>query len=357
MYSLIKNINKKNLCICIILLIVFILCYRLFFIKQQIDHFTEESKDKPLAIVSNWDNGSGFYSELGFKLNHYLYCKKYKINFSMPATSSWPYMLKNGWTDYFEDVKLTYTNTDSTQIPESQNKVMGGCCTILEQFPLSDYVAIIPEFYRYNEETLKHINKIKDQLDINNKEYGAVYIRRGDKLVDETTYVASSKFADKLLEKMPNCNIIFVQTDDYNSYIDIKDHIEKTLKKDIKILTTCPSHRFGTIANSGYTDKMVKNNVDSSSKEYMNQIKDKLSKPIAEMNIDERKEHTLELLTGVDICMNAKYVVCDFKSNVSRFIKIANRDFNSVFDVNDEVIDISAKKCPSFNFTAQHQNI
>ena len=26
-----------------------------------------------LSVISNWDNGSGFFSELAFKLNHYLY--------------------------------------------------------------------------------------------------------------------------------------------------------------------------------------------------------------------------------------------------------------------------------------------
>ena len=275
----------------------------------------------------------------------------------MHVTPSWPYTIKNGWTDYFEDVKLSYNNTDSTQIPDSQNKIIGGCCTILEQFPLSDYVAIIPEFYRYNGETRQHINKIKDQLDINNKEYGAVYIRRGDKLVDETQFVPSSKFVDILLEKMPNCKLLFVQTDDYNSYTDIKDYIENTLKKDIKVLTTCPNNRYGTIAHSGYTDKMKENNVFEQNKDYMTKIKDKLSKTIAEMNVDERKEHTLELLTGVDICINAKYVICDFKSNVSRFIKIANHDFNAVFDVNNTIVNRDDLQCPAFDFFSSHQNI
>jgi hypothetical protein len=367
--SLKKYINKANCLMFAILIIIVILCYRLFYIesfkgKKSIETFTdkkenkkENKKEKPLLIISNWDNGSGFYSEMGFKLNHYLYCKKYKINFSMQTTPSWPYTLKDGWIDYFEDVKLTYNIDSNTNTDENEKQIINGCCTILEQFPLSDYVAIIPEFYKYNDETKKHINKIKEQLDINNKEYGAVYIRRGDKLVDETKYIESKKFADMLINKMPDCKILFVQTDDYNSYIDIKNYIENDLKKGIKVLTTCPADRFGTIAHSGYTDKIVKNDVDNSSKDYMNQIKDKLSKPIAEMNIEERKEHTLELLTGIDICMNAKYVICDFKSNVSRFIKIAHRDFYSVFDVSDEYIDISEKKCPAFDFTSPHQNV
>ena len=322
------------------IIIVCILCFRLFFIEQQIDYFTEESKDKPLSIVSNWDNGSGFYSQIFFKLNHYLYCKKYNINFTMKAHSSGPYTIKDGWTDYFEDVKLTYTNTDSTKLSDIANiKSVEGCCIYLENFPINDYIAIIPEFYKYNEETLKHINKIKDQLDINNKEYGAVYIRRGDKLVNETTYVPSEKFVDILLEKMPNCKILFVQTDDYNSYLEIKNYIENNLKKDIKVLTTCPNDRFGTIANSGYTEKILQNNVDNSSKDYMTKIKEKLSKPIEDMNIEERKEHTLELLTGVEICINSHVIVCDIASNVSRFIRIAHNDINSVFDIHGRLTD------------------
>jgi hypothetical protein len=353
--------NKKIIIICLaILLIIFTIysMYTSFFIEK----FTQPDYN---TLISNWDNGSGFYSELGFKLNHYLFCKKYQINFKMNM-NNWPYTFKDGWIDYFEDIKLNY---DQNQGDVSITHTEQGCCTILEQFPLRDYVSIIPEFYKYNQNTKKHIEDIKSKLGLIKQQYGAVYIRRGDKLVDEIKYIPSSKFADLLLEKFPNCQTIFVQTDDYNSYLDIKTHVYDKLKKqNINILTLCPENVFGAVANSGYIDKMQNNNINTlkegndmlnDNKDYVNKIKNNLSKPISDMNLQERYDHTMELLTSVDICINSKYCICDYKSNVSRFIKIAHNHFDHVFDVNntDTQISLDSKLCPSFDFDSKHQNI
>ena len=301
------------------------------------------------TIVSNWDNVSGFYSELGFKLNHYLYCKKYKINFTTPAIN-WQYTFDKGWTDYFEDVKLSY-HPDT-----KETKTLNGCCTILEQFPLEDYINIIPEYYRYNPKTKSHIDKVKQDLGLINKRYGAVYIRRGDKLVDEIKIVPSVNFAKMLLEKMSDCKYIFVQTDDYTCYIDIKNYVENELKNsEIKVLTICPENVFGAISNKDWSDKMINGNVTDGNKSYVDDIKknNKLSKPISEMSKEEKYAHTMELLSGVDICLNADVVICDYKSNVSRFIKLAHPNFDKVFDVNGAKVSKSDKLCPAYDFNNQ----
>ena len=137
---------------------------------------------------------------MGFKLNHYLHCKKYKRNFKTNS-DNWPYKYENGWTDYFEDTILNYSTNDSTNdntddktIADDSIKIVDGCCQILEQFPLRDYVAIIPEYYKYNNKTLEHIQKIKNKLGLVQGQYGAIYIRRGDKLVDEIKSRVSSIF-------------------------------------------------------------------------------------------------------------------------------------------------------------------
>ncbi len=360
--QLLKLYTKKNkklilLCLAIVFLIIFI-TYSSFSVEK----FTQPDYN---ILISNWDNGSGFYSELLFKLNHYLFCKKYQINFKMNI-NNWPYTFKEGWIDYFEDITLNY---DQNQGDVTSTKTLPGCCTILEQFPLRDYVSIIPEFYKYNQNTKKHIEEIKFKLNLIPQQYGAVYIRRGDKLVDEIKYIPSSTFADLLLQKYPDCQTIFVQTDDFNSYLDIKTHVNNKLKKkNINILTLCPENSFGAIANSGYIDKMSSNQISTlkegneilnDNKEYVNKIKKNLSKPISDMDQQERYDHTMELLTSVDICINSKYCVCDYKSNVSRFIKIAHHNFNHVFDVNntDTIINLDSKLCPGFDFDSKHQNI
>jgi hypothetical protein len=307
-----------------------------------------------------WDNGSGFYSQLLFKLNHYIYCKKYNHAFKM-SHHNWPYTYEKGWIDYFEPIELNSNrNSGNSKILD-----LGGCCTILEQFPLRDYVSIIPEFYRYNKKTEQHINSIVNKLGLIEGQYGAIYIRRGDKLVDEIEFIPSSKFLDLLLSKYPTCSTVFVQTDDYNSFIEIEKYV-KDNGLNIKALTLCPPTSFGSIANNNYVKRMNANDISTlkegsrdlaENKNYLKTIKNKnKSKPISEMNQQERYDHVMELLTSVEICIKSKICVCDYKSNVSRFIKIAHQNFNNVYDIadTDSTITIDTKKCPGFDFDSKH---
>jgi hypothetical protein len=327
-----------------ILLFIFLL-YKIYKLKN-IEKFEQPNYN---ILISKLNNTSGFFSGLFFKLNHYLYCKKYNIDFKM-IESNWPYKFKDGWTDYFEDIILTYEKNINNQNTHYEP----GCHKILEEFPLIDYKNIIPEFYKnkYNTKTKEHIQNIKQKLGLIDKEYGAIYIRRGDKLIDETKFIPSSKFVDLLLEKYPDCKIIFVQTDDYNSYLEAKKYVNEILKKDnIAIITLCPENIFGAIANSKYLNKIKNNNIDNANKEYVQQIKN-ISKPISDMNPQERYDHTMELITSVDICINSNVTICDYDSNVSRFIKLAHSDFTKVFDVKntDSGINLEDKKCPAYKF-------
>ena len=182
-----------------------------------------------------------------------------------------------------------------------------------------------------------------------NGDYGCIYIRRGDKLVHEIDFIHTDKFIDKLLDKYPNCKTIFLQTDDYNCFIDLQNYIkEKNL--DIKALTLCPDNIFGAIANTSWLDRI--NNTTNINKEYLDKIKSNISKPISEMTPDEIYAHTIELITSVDICINSKYCVCDYKSNISRFIKVAHKNIMHVFDVGDgdNLFDLESYKTIAFDF-------
>jgi hypothetical protein len=359
--------NRINL---VLFLITFtVICYifyKLIKTNNSIENFETPTYN---LLISNWDNGSGFYSQLLFKLNHYLYCKKYNIGYETNS-NNWQYKYKNGWTDYFENVfldndNIKQNNTKQKNTNNTKTQTINGCCTILEQFPLRDYVSIISngEYYKYNATTQNHINKVKNDLGLVDGQYGSIYIRRGDKLVNEIKFIPSSKFVQLLIEKYPDCSVIFVQTDDYNSYLEVKDYIAKN-NLNIKVLTLCPETNFGAIAHGGYTDQMVNDKVSTlkegteilnDNKEYLKKIKNNLAKPIAEMTPDERYEHTMELITSVDICIKSKICVCDYKSNVSRFIKIAHRNFDAVFDVmgTDSLISQDSLKCPGFDFDSK----
>jgi hypothetical protein len=287
---------------------------------------------------------------LGLKLIHYLHCKKHKINYKT-INENWPYTFKDGWTDYFEDINL---NFDKNKCKDINTKILNGLDYKFEKFALREYVNIIPEYYKYNKKTEKYINDIKQKLGLIDKEYGAIYIRRGDKLVDEIKIISADKFVDLLLTKYPECKIIFVQTDDYNSYLELKNYVHNDLKKTyINIITLCPETSFGSIANSGYKNILKSNKKFilkeggkiPENNEYVEKIKNNLSKPISDMNSEEKYQHTMELITSVDICINSKYCVCDYKSNVSRFIKVAHKNFNNVFDINnmDSQISLDSK--------------
>ena len=57
----------------------------------------------------------GFYSILFFVLNHYLYCKKNKLNYRM-NTDNWLFTSINGWTDYFTNIELNYIDDVSKYV-------------------------------------------------------------------------------------------------------------------------------------------------------------------------------------------------------------------------------------------------
>jgi hypothetical protein len=307
------------------------------------------------TLISNWDNGSGFYSELGFKLNHYLYCKKYNINYKTNS-DTWPYKYKNGWTDYFKDVELKLNSNSTIETTH----IVQGCCTILDKFQIKDYVAIIPEYYKYQPEIHTIINKKKNDLGLINGDcdYGCIYIRRGDKLVNEINLINTNKFIEKLLLKYPECKTIFLQTDDYNCFIDLQKYI-KDNNLDIKPITLCPENIYGAVSSNSWMDRIndkLKDKNEDTNKKYLEKIINNLSKPISEMTPDEKYAHTIELITSVDICINSKYCVCDYKSNVSRFIKVAHKNIMNVFDVldGDTLFDLENFQTISFDFDSEY---
>jgi hypothetical protein len=344
-----KNYNKYIIILLLSLIIVYIYYqYNNYYNHNNYEHFEQPNYN---TLISNWDNGSGFYSELAFKLNHYLYCKKYNINYKTNS-EHWPYKYKNGWSDYFLDVELKLNNSNENTVNSELIHTEGGCCTILEQFKLKDYVNIIPEYYKYTPEVQTIINNKKNELGLMNKDYGCIYIRRGDKLVNEINFVHTDKFIDKLLNKYIDCKIIFLQTDDYNCFIDLQNYINNN-NLNIKPLTLCPNNVFGSVADNILIDKMKENN--TLNKEYLEKIKNNLSKPISEMTPDEKYTHTIELITSVDICINSKYCVCDYKSNVSRFIKVAHKNVMNVFDVldADTLFDLESYKTIGLDFDSK----
>ena len=336
MFSLKKMVQKmvknRTMMILLGLLLLLTIGYYYYF-KPLLEHFDNNT------IVSKLGQSAGFYSQLFFLINHYIYCKENKKNFKIDS-ENWIYKSKNGWTDYFKPIELNFYESSKFKKIYSHND-------IIENYTIQSYKNVIPEIYVYNENIKNNINKIKNKYNLT--DYDSIYIRRGDKLVSEIKLSEESKYIELLLKKNPNCKTIFLQTDDYNCFTNLQKYIKNNML-NIRLVTICNENSVGAITNNQYKQEL--NNPIKENYYYISKIKDKLNNTtsIENMNSQEKYEHTLELLTGIDICMNSNNCVCDFGSNVSRFIKLTHKNPNNVFDINNTNVDFSKKFCPAFSF-------
>jgi hypothetical protein len=152
-------------------------------------------------------------------------------------------------------------------------------------------------------------------------------------MIQESLYIPSKAYVDILLSKK-KVSTIFVQTDDYNAYLEIKEYIQ-FLNLDIKVFTTCPENKKGV--------HMFGINLKGSSlsKENDTYIKKQShsTKPIIEYNNEEIYEHTKEMLIGLEICKNSDYLSLDLQSNVSRYLLLTHQNSNNVLDIQNTYID------------------
>jgi len=298
-------------------------------------------------IITLLLKNQGFYSILFFVLNHYLYCRKNKLNYKM-NTDNWLFKSVNGWTDYFKNVELNYETDTSTDVQYYDQRN-----TILDNFTLNEYRTAIKEMYLYNEITQKKIQEIKEKYNLLNN-YSSIFIRRGDKLADESNYYHAKEYIDLLLQKEPNCKRIFLQTDDYNSVIEARQYITMN-NLNIEIITICNENTKGMVIvqNPHQTlYNIYNNNYYSKNKNYLVDNKKSIEsfKPVYQMNSDELYNHTLEMLIGIDIVLYSNTCVLDYESNISRFIKISHSNPNNVFDINKQYIDFENIVFPAYGF-------
>jgi hypothetical protein len=290
------------------------------------------------VIVHHLAKAAGFFSELFFMINSYIYSKKNNNKFKL-ITDNWMFKAKHGWCDYFE-------NIDRFAIEKNDiiNEYKFGNVED-KNIKIKEYKLAIKEMYIYNEKTKNIINQIKNNLNLIDNEYGSIFIRRGDKILHESKIYSTDLYVKLLLEKYPNCKIIFVQTDDYNCVENIKDYI-KTLNLDITVLTICEPHMKGIfIDNNYFISTNIKKNI-----EYVNSIKSDVCKykTVEQMNSYEIYKHTIDMIVGIDVLLNSRFCILDYQSNVSRFIKLAHNNIGNVFDIEGFDLDLEKEICPAF---------
>lgn len=288
------------------------------------------------------NNGAGFYSQLFFLLNSYLYCKENRQNFKI-TSDTWIYRYNNGWTDYFKPTELKYNNEE--YIKKSHHDVVG-------DYKLSDYQTAINDIYVYNDTTVNEIQNTQKRLNLIPNQYDSIFIRRGDKLLDESHIIYEEHYLNLLRSLNPECKNLFVQTDDYNCFIKLQELINKNNYK-INLSTLCEASELGTVLSKKAKDRLINNNTGvNENKNYINANNYNITKSTDEMNPDEIKQHTLKMIIGIEIVRNSNICVLDYQSNVGRFIKLSHRNPSNVYEVESKTnhLDYNKVICPVYSF-------
>ena len=317
----------------------FMTCFLGWFTRQ-IESFKDQT-----TIVSTMNATSGFYSMLFFNLNHYLYCKRNQINFQL-NTSNWLFKSHHGWTDYFLPIELVYNNNTLPPCEKSHGDV-------LADYNIHDYKEAIDDVYKYNERTLKNIDNIRQQLGLPH-EYDAIFIRRGDKLAEESKLISESSYMDILRSFSSNCRHLFVQTDDYICIHNLQKYID-IYHLPIKIYTLSTPEQVGVIVTGEQKTRLENaSKTNETNKTYLSDIMQQLqnTKPVDEMDEEEVYDHVITMIAGIEILKHSHYCILDYQSNVSRFIKLFHTRPEHVIDVLQPHQDIDYNKliCPSYSF-------
>jgi len=292
-------------------------------------------------LQSDLGRDSGFYSMLFFILNHAIYCEKHNINYTIRSTN-WAYKYKDGWQDYFEEFEIRGQSPFFSTV-KSHGELLG-------DYAIQEYKEIVPKVYRYNRKTKERIAQAKQRLGLLSQ-YDCIFIRRGDKLITgESHYYNASVYLDLLRKKNPQTHTIFVQTDDYTCIEELDEYMEKNALH-IKIRTLCKPSERGAMVFNIHKEKLIKN--VTKGEEESQYIKKNFSytKTVEEMDRDELYEHTITMLVGIDLVSKSNICVCDYESNVGRFIKLFHNNSNKVYSIMDEKdIDYTKRICPSYSF-------
>ena len=297
-------------------------------------------------MISVLNRAAGFFSQFFFTMNHYLYCKKRRINFKLDS-SNWTFGYCNGWTDYFKSFDLVYE--DAVEFDGSYSHG-----TVLENVPYFEYAGILREVYQYNDFIQNKIREKMDDLQLVAGTYDSIFIRRGDKLLCESIIIETEEYIKGLLEKNPECKTIFLQTDDYNCYLDIMNYLQNN-GLNIRVITLCNENLFGFTMDG--TEFFKRESGFSENKAYIDKVRDinKENKVIFDLNKEEMLEHMLTFLIGLDIVLNSNLCATDYSSNVARFIKLWKGETTftvfkgeSVYHSAGQDMDMNIVRCPAY---------
>jgi len=268
------------------------------------------------------ENDGGYCNQLWRFLGNYLVAQKFKKTFILDD-SVWIFKNKDGWSDYFNSVLLK-RNCKSIEKPIYKQILLQK----LPQFTLSQYRQAFEKIMILNSSLQTKLDNIMKKFNLENNKFDAIMIRRGSKLFEESYLIKIEAFLNKLIEK--DTKIIFLQTDDYDCYDELKDIIKKR-NLDIKLYTICPEYkRGGTTVYSRELDYIKKNIHKSRNRGYINNFVKKIKKSEQDYTPEEMKIHMEEMIVGLEICLLSRYLSTDLQSNITRMLYTRHNNPNNV---------------------------
>lgn len=272
-------------------------------------------------VYFNLENENGFFCLFFFILSTYIYaCKTNKL--LCIKDDKWKFIYKNGLDDYFllDENIIKYNNNCNLPIyffSHMNEPPM--------QHTLNDYKLYSKKLYNCKLDILE-----KCDLPI---EYNSIFIRGGDKLLYEAKQHPISQYVSCLLNLNSNTNNVFVHSDDNYLVESVEQYIIDN-NIDLKVYKI--------------TDKST--NGGAVVMKRLNYGKCKNIKSVDDMSSEEKKQHTIKMLSAIEIMRKSNNVVLSYDSNVSRFLKL-NFDCNvySINHPNNLNYDIPVKN-PAYSF-------
>lgn len=255
---------------------------------------------RPFVFYLN--RSGGFFSMFFVMCNAYIASKKMGSPFYI-NDSNWMYTWDRGWYDYFTSLKIL------PFIPKLSNPLEIHYSQELfykPDFPLHEYVTAIHEIFILKPELISRVNSIVATLP---SDFIAVFVRRGDKLIQEAKYIPM----EDILKYIPHSetSTFFIQTDDYTVIEESKKSLPKA-----RIISTISSSKRGSFHNTQRSRQQI-------------------------------REETEEMLVGLSVCLRSSSCWSDDTSNVGRFLKLSNPKVHIYPE--DYDVDLSFVICPGWN--------
>lgn len=274
---------------------------------------------KYTAIVYQLNAGGGFFSTFFFLCKAFLTARALRVPFYV-EDRGWPYTHRFGWRDYFRSLEpppaVMLNPRRVTHITQGSEP----------HYKLREYVEACREIFKLQPHLAQRAHAIASQM---NGNYVAVFVRRGDKLIEEAKYISISD----ILAKIPHTSAttFFVQTDDYTVVEEFR-----SLHPANKVFSTVPSTKRGSYHARWFLER-ERNNPHIGS-----------IVPLLEQTPQQIQTETEEMLVGISVCLMAPECWTDFTSNVGRFIKLVAR--NAHFYPYELPITMDMNLCPSNEF-------